>query len=139
MQPYQHNTSTVTAQNEYTAVCDGVENWVERHLDLILDNPTNFQVICKALKQNPDLLSPLRSLMKATDFSAIAFKDTDIHVVVAVIMRFLHRNVLGSGLYGIPQHESKFLGCIAEGMRALLPRRGKQDLFVLCDISLIAI
>lgn len=131
LQPYEQNISSATARTEYTAVCDGIESWVERHLDPILDNEARFQSTCAAVRQDPNLLTPLWSLMKDTDLVAASFQDTDTQIVIAIIMRFLHRDVLGRNLYGITEQKAAFLGCIGEGMGRLLPKRGKPGVFVL--------
>lgn len=89
LQPYKQDITTTTAHLEYSAVCESVKTWVDRHLDPVLNDKRYFRNICTVVEHDPELFVPLRELMRQTDFIAMTFKNADTHIVVAIVMRFL--------------------------------------------------
>lgn len=114
--PVDSSISPSTLENEYKDLYFAIEVNAERILNPILDNPTQFQNIYKAVQQKPDIFKRFGNLLTAANITALDYENTDTFIVVAVIMRFLQQNIWEANLYGFEDDVIALLNGIEKSM-----------------------
>ncbi|KAF5663419.1 hypothetical protein FHETE_7495 [Fusarium heterosporum] len=130
LQPYRKDLTPEEVGQEYDALVEHVQDWVQKFMDpwledykdgveALLSNAKKRAVDAnrfkKILHQYPDLLN------------GSTFPETDEDIIASVIMRFLHDNIFQSVLYGAIPRYVDVISFIETQMQASV--EPKRDLF----------
>ncbi|KAF5021425.1 hypothetical protein F66182_6519 [Fusarium sp. NRRL 66182] len=130
LQPYRKELTPKEVGQEYDALVEHVQNWVQKFMDPWLENHDEGVEAMRtsAKKRLVDANRFKRVLHQYPDLvHGCSFPETDEDVITSVIVRFLHDNIFQSVLYGAIHHHAEVISFIENQMQASV--EPKRDLF----------
>ncbi|KAJ4307291.1 hypothetical protein N0V88_000674 [Collariella sp. IMI 366227] len=131
LQPYRKDLTPKEVGQDFDNFVNDVTDWVTTFIDPILDDDEKISSVLAAAKKRPADLQKLQKYMHQQGdlVHGCAFPETDIDILIAVAMRFLHDNIFQKILCGALPDTVELLTSIESSMQTnVSPRR---DLFAL--------
>ncbi|KAK4238358.1 hypothetical protein C8A03DRAFT_15155 [Achaetomium macrosporum] len=131
LQPYRKDLTPNEVGQEFDDLVSGITDFVTKLIDPILDGDnTIYYVVATAKKRHAGLLRLRGYMQRHGDLiHASMFPETDIDIMVAIILRFLQDNIFHKILFGAVSGTVEVLNSVAGSMQTNVePRR---DLFAL--------
>lgn len=127
LQPYVQDISIRQAEIEYDQLCDGIQTWVEKILGPIIDNNHIRAAVLEKSYINLEITRALIDELTECEKQAAKFPETESHILVALIMRMVKRDVLDNKFAGINSNELRSIRIIEQSMLQLKPERGNNN------------
>ncbi|KAK4148599.1 hypothetical protein C8A00DRAFT_19597 [Chaetomidium leptoderma] len=131
LQPYRNDLTPKEAGQDFDDLVNGITDWITNLMDPILDDDDRMDdVLAAAKKRSADLQKLKRYLHSQGDLShGCMFPETDIDVLIAVVMRFLQDHIFQKILFGAVPDTVEAISFVEGSMQTNVePRR---DLFAL--------
>ncbi|KAL2130857.1 hypothetical protein VTI74DRAFT_5847 [Chaetomium olivicolor] len=131
LQPYRKDLTPKEVGQDFDDLVNDITDWVTNFMDPILDDDDRIDEILAATKKRPADLQRLRKYMHQQGdlVHGCMFPETDIDIMIALVMRFLQDNIFQKILFGALPDIIEVLSFVEASMQTNVePRR---DLFAL--------
>ncbi|EAQ84165.1 hypothetical protein CHGG_10569 [Chaetomium globosum CBS 148.51] len=130
LQPYRKDL-TPKEKQDFDDLVNGITDWVTNFIDPILDDDNKMDDVLAAAKQRPaDVQKLKRYLHSQGDLVyGCMFPETDIDILIAVVMRFLQDHIFQKILYGAVPKTVEVISFLEGQMQTNV--EPKRDLFAL--------
>lgn len=105
-----------------------VSNWAEKFMEPVMDEENIEFRMATTAKTRPEMVLKVKRYIEANGdlLNGCQFPDIDIDITMAIIMRFIHKEIFQKVLYGSMSREVEVLSSVEHWMRTYVqPRRGK--------------
>lgn len=128
LQPYRKDLTPEEVGQEFDDLVNNVTEWVTKFLDPILDDDDKTdEALMLAIKKAPEV-ERLRKYMHSQGdlVNACMYPDTDIDILIALVMRFLQDNIFQKTLIGAVPSAVEVLSYVEGSMQTNVePKRGQ--------------
>ncbi|KAK3683354.1 hypothetical protein B0T22DRAFT_246192 [Podospora appendiculata] len=102
LQPFRKDFTPKEIGQDYDDLVYGVAEWVGKLAEPIVDDPEKVNAVLALAKKRPTDIAKLRRYMDhhVELINGCMFPETDIDILIAIVMRFLQDNVFQSSLFG---------------------------------------
>lgn len=109
-----------------------ISDWVLKIAEPVVDNPNRRESFISAAKKQPNDIAKLKKFMMNHGelVHGSLFPDTDIDVLTAIVLRFVHDNIFQKVLFGDLRNPGEVITSIEASMQTNVePKRGKTVFF----------
>ncbi|KAL2255563.1 hypothetical protein VTK26DRAFT_3121 [Humicola hyalothermophila] len=131
LQPYRKDLIPDEVGQEYDHLVNGVTDWVTKLVEPVLDDEEKLdEILTAAMNRSLEIQKLRKCLRRHGDLiHGSVFPDTDIDILIAIIMRFLLDDIFRQMLIGAVPHIVEVLSHVEASMQTnVAPKR---DLFAL--------
>ncbi|KAK4135778.1 hypothetical protein BT67DRAFT_448710 [Trichocladium antarcticum] len=131
LQPYRKELTPEEVGREFDDLVNGIADWVTKLMDPILDDDDKMDEIVSAAKKRPLETQKLKKYMHSYGdlVHGSMFPETDIDILLAIIMRFLQEHVFQKVLFDTVPSVVDVLALVESSMQTNV--EPKRDLFAL--------
>jgi hypothetical protein len=131
LQPYRKDLTPKEVGQDFDDLVNGITDWVTNFMDPILDDDDKMDEVVAAAKKRPaDVQRLKRYLQSQGDLVyGCMFPETDIDILIAIVMRFLQDHIFQKILYGAVPETVEVISFLEGQMQTNV--EPKRDLFAL--------
>ncbi|KAK3315465.1 hypothetical protein B0H66DRAFT_583954 [Apodospora peruviana] len=131
LQPYRKDLTPEEVGRDFDDLVTGVADWVTKFAEPILDDPSKLEEVLVMMKKKPADVQKLKKHLKSHPdiINGSLFPETDIDILIAIAMRFLHDNIFQKILYGAVPSPVEAVNFLEASMQTNV--EPKRDLFAL--------
>jgi len=131
LQPYRKDLTPKEAGQDFDDLVNDITDWVTNFMDPVLDDDDRRDDVVAAAKKRPGDLQKLRRYLnsQADLVYGCMFPETDIDILIAVIMRWLQDNIFQKILFGAAPDAVEAITFVEGSMQTNV--EPKRDLFAL--------
>lgn len=116
------------SQQDFDELLQTISDWVLKFAEPIVDNPTlRDSFVAAAKEQHRDILKLRRFILDRGDFvNGLLYPDTDIDILIAIVLRYIHENIFQKVLLGGMRDAGEIVTAIEGSMQTNVePKRGE--------------
>jgi chromosome segregation ATPase len=128
LQPYRKDLTPEEVGQEFDDLVNNVTDWVTKLIEPILDDDDKIDEALAVAKKKPhEAMSLKHKLHSDADLAfGCMFPDTDIDILITIVMRFLQDRIFQKVLFETIPHAVEVLSYIESSMQTNVePKRGK--------------
>ncbi|KAK0706053.1 hypothetical protein B0T26DRAFT_654715 [Lasiosphaeria miniovina] len=131
LQPYRKDLTPDEVGREYDDLVNGITDWVTRFAEPVLEHPKKMEeVLAAAKKRSPEIHILRKWLQTHVDLMhGSLFPETDIDIIIAIIMRYLEVHIFRKILCGVVPGFVEVLSSVETSMQNNV--EPKRDLFAM--------
>ncbi|KAK0634380.1 hypothetical protein B0T17DRAFT_482205 [Bombardia bombarda] len=129
LQPYRKDLTQEEVGTDFDDLVNGVTHWVSKFADPIIENPNKGDHFASFAARRADPFDRLKSyITKDADIlRGCLFLETDVDILIAVVMRFLNEQIFETVLFGAVSNTVAALNYVEMTMQTRV--EPKRDLF----------
>ncbi|KAK3386618.1 hypothetical protein B0H63DRAFT_468101 [Podospora didyma] len=131
LQPYRRDLTPEEVGRDFDDLVNNITDWVTKFMEPILDDDSKADEVLTHSRKRPAEAQRLRKCITLHGdlINGCQFPDTDIDLIVAIVMRFLLDNIFQKTLFGVMPQAVELINFIEASMRNNV--EPKRDLFAL--------
>ncbi|KAK3320534.1 hypothetical protein B0T19DRAFT_242606 [Cercophora scortea] len=119
LQPFRKDFTPKEIGQDYDDLVYGVAEWIGKLADPIVEDPEKINAVVALARKRPADVAKLRRYLDhhIELINGCIFPETDIDILIAIVMRFLQDNVFQPQLFGCMSTAVQALGFIEHSMQ----------------------
>jgi hypothetical protein len=126
---------------DFDDLVTNVSEWVQKFADPIVDDEDNFQHALGRARKSPEDVAKLRRFIGNHPdlIHGCFYPETDVDILISVVLRYLNDNIFQKGLPGAVQHLGEAISQIEGSMQSYVePKRGEFVRFLYNSLAAFA-
>ncbi|OIW27610.1 hypothetical protein CONLIGDRAFT_633977 [Coniochaeta ligniaria NRRL 30616] len=120
LQPYRQELTPKEVEQDFDDLVTSVSEWVQKFADPIVEDEDNFQHAIARARRSPEDVQKLRRFIGNHPdlIHGCLYPETDVDILISVVLRYLNDNIFQKGLPGTVQHLGEAISQIEGSMQS---------------------
>ncbi|KAB5583556.1 hypothetical protein GE09DRAFT_1278750 [Coniochaeta sp. 2T2.1] len=131
LQPYRQKLTPKEVEQDFDDLVTSISEWVQKFIEPTIDNEKAFQQAVERARKDPEDVVILKQYMGCHPdlIHGCLYPETDVDIIVSIILRFISEFVFQSGIPGNVKHLGEAISQIEASMQSHV--EPKRDQFAL--------